>query len=75
VSDLRTAIVSFVAAWFIRLLRATVRLRHHGDERLPPDGRRRNGEEHRVEAELDDRHDGEGTAGTGGTAGGGTRPG
>src|SRR6185295_4716039 len=23
-----------VAAWFIRLLRATVRLRHHGDERL-----------------------------------------
>jgi lysophospholipid acyltransferase (LPLAT)-like uncharacterized protein len=27
-------IVSFVAAWFIRLLRATVRLRHHGDERL-----------------------------------------
>jgi lysophospholipid acyltransferase (LPLAT)-like uncharacterized protein len=34
VSDLRTATVSFVAAWFIRLLRATVRLRHHGDERL-----------------------------------------
>jgi len=27
-------IVSFVAAWFIRLLRSTVRLRHHGDERL-----------------------------------------
>jgi lysophospholipid acyltransferase (LPLAT)-like uncharacterized protein len=27
-------IVSFVAAWFIRLLRVTVRLRHHGDERL-----------------------------------------
>jgi lysophospholipid acyltransferase (LPLAT)-like uncharacterized protein len=34
VSDLGTATVSFVAAWFIRLLRATVRLRHHGDERL-----------------------------------------
>ena len=33
-SDLETATVSFVAAWFIRLLRATVRLRHHGDERL-----------------------------------------
>ncbi|MFY9823597.1 MAG: lysophospholipid acyltransferase family protein [Thermoanaerobaculia bacterium] len=27
-------IVSFLAAWFIRLLRATVRLRHHGDERV-----------------------------------------
>jgi len=27
-------IVSFLAAWFIRLLRSTVRLRHHGDERL-----------------------------------------
>jgi lysophospholipid acyltransferase (LPLAT)-like uncharacterized protein len=27
-------IVSFVAAWFIRLLQSTVRLRHHGDERL-----------------------------------------
>ncbi|HEX4960889.1 MAG TPA: lysophospholipid acyltransferase family protein [Thermoanaerobaculia bacterium] len=27
-------IVSFFAAWFIRLLRATVRLRHHGDERV-----------------------------------------
>jgi lysophospholipid acyltransferase (LPLAT)-like uncharacterized protein len=34
VSDLGTATVSFVAAWFIRLLRATVRLRYHGDERL-----------------------------------------
>lgn len=33
-SDLKTATVSFVAAWFIRLLRSTVRLRHHGDERL-----------------------------------------
>lgn len=33
-SDLKTATLSFVAAWFIRLLRATVRLRHHGDERL-----------------------------------------
>lgn len=29
--DPRTATVSFVAAWFIRLLRASVRLRHHGD--------------------------------------------
>ncbi|MBW8876781.1 MAG: lysophospholipid acyltransferase family protein [Acidobacteria bacterium] len=27
-------IVSWLAAWFIRALRATVRLRHHGDERL-----------------------------------------
>jgi lysophospholipid acyltransferase (LPLAT)-like uncharacterized protein len=27
-------IVSFFAAWFVRVLRATVRLRHHGDERL-----------------------------------------
>ncbi len=27
-------IVSFLAAWFIRALRATVRLKHHGDERL-----------------------------------------
>ncbi len=27
-------IVSWLAAWFIRVLRATVRLRHHGDERL-----------------------------------------
>lgn len=30
----RTAVVSLLAAWFIRALRATVRLRHHGDERL-----------------------------------------
>ncbi|HEV7508808.1 MAG TPA: lysophospholipid acyltransferase family protein [Thermoanaerobaculia bacterium] len=27
-------IASFLAAWFIRMLRATVRLRHHGDEWL-----------------------------------------
>jgi len=27
-------IVSLLAAWFIRVLRATVRLRHHGDERV-----------------------------------------
>ena len=27
-------IVSFLAAWFIRALRATVRLRHHGDARV-----------------------------------------
>ncbi|HSS48000.1 MAG TPA: hypothetical protein VLX28_03540, partial [Thermoanaerobaculia bacterium] len=27
-------IVSFLAAWFIRMLRVTVRLRHHGDERI-----------------------------------------
>lgn len=33
-TDLRTAVISLVAAWFIRLLRRTVRLRHHGDERL-----------------------------------------
>jgi hypothetical protein len=33
-SDLKTAIVSFLAASFIRGLRATVRIRHHGDERL-----------------------------------------
>jgi lysophospholipid acyltransferase (LPLAT)-like uncharacterized protein len=34
VSELKTTAVSFLAAWFIRLLRATVRLRHHGDERV-----------------------------------------
>jgi lysophospholipid acyltransferase (LPLAT)-like uncharacterized protein len=34
VSALRTAAISWLAAWFIRLLRATVRLRHHGDERV-----------------------------------------
>jgi lysophospholipid acyltransferase (LPLAT)-like uncharacterized protein len=27
-------VLSFLAAWFIRALRASVRLRHHGDERL-----------------------------------------
>lgn len=27
----RTAVLSFLAAWFIRALRASVRLRHHGD--------------------------------------------
>ena len=30
----QTTVVSFLAASFIRLLRATVRLRHHGDERM-----------------------------------------
>jgi hypothetical protein len=34
VSDLKTTAVSWLAAWFIRLLRATVRLRRHGDERV-----------------------------------------
>jgi lysophospholipid acyltransferase (LPLAT)-like uncharacterized protein len=34
VSGLKATAVSFLAAWFIRALRATVRLRHHGDERL-----------------------------------------
>ena len=33
-SGLKTTAVSFAAAWFIRALRATVRLRHQGDERL-----------------------------------------
>ncbi len=32
--DLKTSIVSFLAAGFIRGLWATLRLRHHGDERL-----------------------------------------
>jgi lysophospholipid acyltransferase (LPLAT)-like uncharacterized protein len=32
VSDFKTTAISWVAAWFIRLLRATVRLRYHGDE-------------------------------------------
>lgn len=31
---MKTALISFVAANFIRGLRATVRLRHHGDERM-----------------------------------------
>ena len=43
------------------------------DEGPAPDGGRRNGEEQRVEAELDDRHDGEGTAVALGKAGGGAR--
>jgi lysophospholipid acyltransferase (LPLAT)-like uncharacterized protein len=33
-SDWKTAAIALVAAGFIRLLRATVRLRHHGDESL-----------------------------------------
>jgi lysophospholipid acyltransferase (LPLAT)-like uncharacterized protein len=33
-TDFKIAAISLCAAWFIRTLRASVRLRHHGDERL-----------------------------------------
>ncbi|HEV2846849.1 MAG TPA: lysophospholipid acyltransferase family protein [Thermoanaerobaculia bacterium] len=38
---MKTSLISFVAANFIRGLRATVRLRHHGDERMREWERRR----------------------------------